>query len=484
MNKKISSEIAIGIILLVAIVVGGIFYWQSKKVQTVAPVVSNQQLAVSDRQVRPVENQQTQIPKAGYKILKISDGTTAFSFEIPEKWLTETRHSGEKQLTVEEMRDFLATNFDGDIKTNPKLTSDYADLPWTEIKKMSDNEIKELYNRKDKDVSLYPNASVGAGDHILYTDTSWQQIDFYIKNEPVENVVVKVKKEHDDYCKEYGNDIVACGDDVPMWEQTVVGEKNTEVEIFMTDKDEKGNEVISKGGTGGKTYFVKISNARTLVISKQAKGDTKFETDFNNLIQTFKFTDITDETANWQTYKNENYGFEFKYPKDLSAEQNKNIEDYFSFDIEELNTSIAEQSYNQGQPLGINLQINKTNYKNIDDWFTAWKKDFEKPSNYEGVMIKPKVESIADINVVGVKAKKYVPGGHFPFYDLCISFIKNGYEHSFCYDGGLKYTDYASAKIGVDEYGNNEYDETKIEQAKTKYRDLFNKIMSTFKFTK
>ena len=327
MNKKIASEIAIGIILLVAIIVGGIFYWQSEKVQTVAPAVSNQQSAVSDQQARPVENQKTQIPKAGYKILKISDGTTAFSFEIPEKWLTETRHSGEKQLTAEEMRDFLATNFDGDIKTNPKLTSDYADLPWTEIKKMSDNKIKELYNRNDKGVSLYPNASVGAGDHILYTDTSWQQIDFYIKNEPVENVIAKVKKEHYDYCKEYGNDIVGCGDDAPMWEQTVVGEKNTEVEIFMTEKDEKGNEIISKGGTGGKTYFVKISNGITLVISKQAKGDTKFETDFNNLIQTFKFTDITDETANWQTYTNEKYKYQIKYPNDVEYVNEAQIEE-------------------------------------------------------------------------------------------------------------------------------------------------------------
>ena len=30
LNKKIASEIAIGIILLVAIIIGGIFYWQNK----------------------------------------------------------------------------------------------------------------------------------------------------------------------------------------------------------------------------------------------------------------------------------------------------------------------------------------------------------------------------------------------------------------------------------------------------------------------
>jgi hypothetical protein len=42
-NKKIASEIAIGIILLLSIAIGGIFYWQDKNQQ---PVINNQQSVV------------------------------------------------------------------------------------------------------------------------------------------------------------------------------------------------------------------------------------------------------------------------------------------------------------------------------------------------------------------------------------------------------------------------------------------------------
>ena len=112
---------------------------------------------------------------AGYKNVRVSNGEIAFTFDIPEKWLTETRHAGEKQLTIDEMRDFLATNYDGDIKNNPSLTSDYADLPWSELQKMSDAQIKEAYMRAE-----YPLASVASSSHIWYTDTSWNQVDFAV----------------------------------------------------------------------------------------------------------------------------------------------------------------------------------------------------------------------------------------------------------------------------------------------------------------
>ena len=51
MNKKIASEIAIGIILIIAIIVGGIFYWQNKKLQTVATVVNNQQIKTANENI-------------------------------------------------------------------------------------------------------------------------------------------------------------------------------------------------------------------------------------------------------------------------------------------------------------------------------------------------------------------------------------------------------------------------------------------------
>lgn len=41
---------------------------------------------------------------------------------------------------------------------------------------------------------------------------------------------------------------------------------------------------------------------------------------FSQIISTFRFIDV-DETVNWKTYKNEEYGFEMKYPDDWQIEQ-------------------------------------------------------------------------------------------------------------------------------------------------------------------
>ena len=287
MNKKIASEIAIGIILLLAIIIGGIFYWQSKKVpvqQTAIPAV---QKPVTQPVAQPVINeQQTQTPQVGYKILRVSDGTTAFSFEIPEKWLTETRHSGEKRLTVEEMRDFLATSFDGDIKTNPKLYSAYSDMPWSALKTMKQDEIEKYYYRYDDPTFPFPNASVSSGKYIWYSDSNAFQVDFYIKSGNAEDIIAKIKQDQNSYCKKEGNDMVGCGDDLAKWSKTIIDGKNVD---FSTDPT--NGEEISKGNTGGKNYYIQIPGMnKTLVIQKQMEGDAKFEADFNNLIQTFKFT--------------------------------------------------------------------------------------------------------------------------------------------------------------------------------------------------
>jgi hypothetical protein len=215
----------------------------------------------------------------------VSDGKVAFSFDVPEKWLTETRHSGEKQLSIEEMRDFLATNYNGDIKTNPKLTSDYVDLPWSELKKMTPEAVKRLYYKSDDPWLPFPNVSVSAWDEIGYIDTEWVQIDFFILNDfnNQQTFFNKVRENRNSGVKGWSTKD-------SDWTTEVVGGLGAEVVSFSTTKDEMGNEVISKAGAGGKIYFIRINNGRDMfIIDKQAKGNSQFETDFRNIIQTFKF---------------------------------------------------------------------------------------------------------------------------------------------------------------------------------------------------
>lgn len=283
-NKKIASEIAIGIILLIAIVIGGIFWVQSKE-----SIISDQPLIVENQ--KPVEEKgaictqdaklcddgsyvsrtgpkcefapcpSSQSVKDGYKLIEIKNPSVQFSFNVPEKWLTETRRSGEKQLTSSEMRDFLTK---------------YIDMPSSEINKLNDREIGDLYIKTDNKVVV----SVSNGSYISYTDTSWQQIDFYVLKDF-------------NGLKTYFNDVKNSRDSVAVkenvWSAEKVDDFEAEVVTFPTDIDENGNEAITKGGTGGKIYFIKFNNGKDMfIVNKQSKGDEQFEKDFEYLIQTLK----------------------------------------------------------------------------------------------------------------------------------------------------------------------------------------------------
>ena len=98
---------------------------------------------------------------------------------------------------------------------------------------------------------------------------------------------------------------------------------------------------------------------------------------------TIKEKIITDETANWKTYRNEEYGFEFKYPADLSATGGREPKvvvtdcDYMNFpqrcpDIVEIGVAVARlEGYTSEQ-----LEIVRNNFSDP----SAWKK-------YEGEKI-------------------------------------------------------------------------------------------------
>jgi len=181
-----------------------------------------------------------------------------------------------------------------------------------------------------------------------------------------------------------------------------------------------------------------------------------------------------DETADWKTYRNDEYGFEFKYPGEYEMDINKNTPlDDLVFDFTFIHSN------------GYGFQIRKTNYKNIDDWYLNWRKGFkEGPQEYEsGIIINPSIDYVENMEINGLPAKKVVIKG-VPYADTVIYFIKN-YLYSFSYGGvagrsrdiNRKYSD-------IPHYWERDDYKKEIEQLRQKDLFLFNQIVSTFRFIK
>ncbi|HBI34229.1 MAG TPA: hypothetical protein DEA43_04800 [Candidatus Moranbacteria bacterium] len=205
--------------------------------------------------------------KAGYKVIDVKNPAISFSFEVPEKWLTETRNSGEKELSIEEKKDFLADVLNGDSK--------YADYTREDFNKMSAKEIEKMF--KGSDWLPFPIASiVSTNIAITYSDSN-NQIDFYFLS-------------NFDDKKTYFNEVVkgVNTDGVKYegaWTKGKIG--NNTVDIFSTPDGKK--EISSGNSSGAKIYYIKLNNGKDmLTINKQVKGDNQFESGFENLIQTLQ----------------------------------------------------------------------------------------------------------------------------------------------------------------------------------------------------
>ncbi|MBI3631492.1 MAG: hypothetical protein HY219_01325 [Candidatus Staskawiczbacteria bacterium] len=86
------------------------------------------------------------------------------------------------------------------------------------------------------------------------------------------------------------------------------------------------NGIFSNLYEGG-TYYLPQSSTKgiSITIFNHPESRETFKETVDQLLSTFKFTNpATDQTADWKTYTNNEYGFEIKYPSVGSISENKN----------------------------------------------------------------------------------------------------------------------------------------------------------------
>lgn len=275
MNKR---TVILPVLLVVALSIAAFFCYMQKKQET----LSKQSVVVNEVN--------------SFKKVDVSDGKISFTFEIPEDWITETRNSGEKPMSEQELRDYLSTSYREENTQNHSdiQLSDYANLSWEWLQKATFAELKMyMRDRAAKNIA-YPSASVSGNHRIGYADWNAQQIDFYILNssEAQERISSEKKSEAVElmqYDKKVAEMLKT------EWVDASVDGRVATVANYQLEVLENGERLTEgfKGRPAGKKYYISIPEMnKTLLIDKQSfTGNIDFEQGFDHLIKTFKFQD-------------------------------------------------------------------------------------------------------------------------------------------------------------------------------------------------
>jgi hypothetical protein len=168
----------------------------------------------------------------------------------------------------------------------------------------------------------------------------------------------------------------------------------------------------------GNGYFIDtvIFYAPNIVEIEYASGNPPTETNkklYDQILSTFKFTDHS--TANWKTYTNDQYGFEFKYPAswNINKASLTNAVYALGLDSEPLNHN------DNDLPYGLTIKI-YSDISKLDDQKLGVKNLGEFLTKYSNLS-DPRFVNVKNINLAGQSAYQAdagpnVFGGGFYYY--------------------------------------------------------------------
>ena len=167
---------------------------------------------------------------------------------------------------------------------------------------------------------------------------------------------------------------------------------------------------------------------------------------------------IPNPTANWKTYTNAQYGFEFKYPNSYSFKQKEPVAGEISALPENLKKFATFFIYNPDKTVKITVSVyNNLQYLPLDDWIKQVSEFGTQPS------------FINETKYAGSNNINFLRG----IYGCCESFDLTAFAS---YQNRIIEID---DPIAFDEYIKYIHGDIKILSTE----DIFNQILSTFKFT-
>jgi hypothetical protein len=274
MNKKISTPIALGIILILATIVGGFTIWQYSEIRKEQQILLPE-IKIPEKKI--YEN-------ADWK--NYTNEKYGYELRYPLGWEIIEKNTLMDKVFIIEIKSPQEDNSDLYRENFNLIVTNISDEPIT-LQELTELSISEI----DK--------SIINGEII-------DSIDYSINGNPAYKLI-------------YTTDFFPGAEKYRLQQMAVWTIKNEKTYLITYTAEEN-----------------KYSNFLEII---------------QGIIDSFKFTE-KDETADWKTYRNEEYGFEIKYPENWKIKEEHDFQDFYQDDTastkitkEPLKISLHSENY-------------------------------------------------------------------------------------------------------------------------------------------